>query len=241
MAVGRPSAGMLGTEGLKALLFVVYPLLAVIVVPVALVGASRGLRDELFHDPGHELGVLWGAFSYFGILMWSAATTCCVVAWTFLTRTSRSHRLRSWFLASAFLSAALMVDDTFLIHELVLPEFVGIPERVVLLGYAGWIGWYLIHFRRQLFTRPDSAVFAASLFLLGSSVAIDGMISVIGSFPFSATIENGPKLLGITAWLYFFFRATLGVITQTDAPPDVAGQDGSRSAAARRRLDSAAT
>ena len=230
MTVRRPSPGGLGTEGLKSLLFVVYPLLALIVVPIALAGASRGLRDELFHDPGHELGVLWGVYSYFGVLMWSAATTCCFVAWTFLTRTSRSHRLRPWFLASALLSAALTIDDTFLIHEFVLPVFAGIPERVVLLGYAAWIGWYLVRFRRELFGRSDSAVFTVSVLLLGSSVAIDGLISVIGSFPFSATIENGPKLLGITAWLYFFFRATVGVITQASAPRGVAEAEGRRRA-----------
>lgn len=60
----------LGTRGLITLLFVYYPLLAVIVAPLAIVGASSGLRgSELFSDPAHELRVLWGVFSYVAILM----------------------------------------------------------------------------------------------------------------------------------------------------------------------------
>lgn len=222
----KRSTRRLGTEGLRPLFLVVYPLLAVVLVPIAVAGASTGVRGNLFEDPAHELGILWGVFSYFGVLMWAAATACCAVAWTFLTRTSRSHRLRRWFLASTVLSGALTIDDTFLIHDLVLPEYAGIPELVVPLGYAGGIGWYLIRFRRELFDRADSAVIVAGLVLLGSSLALDVAIPVIGPFPFATTVEDLPKLMGITAWLYFFFRAALGVITQTHSSPNASRQGG---------------
>jgi hypothetical protein len=218
----RPTRRGLGTEGLRTLFFVLYPLLAIVVVPIALVGASTGVRgDELFNDPAYELGLLWGIFSYFGILMWAAGTACCLVAWTFLTRTSRSHPLRPWFLASAVLSGALTIDDTFLVHDVVLSDYAGIPEVLVLLGYAAAIGWYFIRFRRELLDRADSAVFLASVLLLGSSLAIDVAIQVIGSFPLASTIEDLPKLLGITAWVYFFYRATLEVVTETHSSPRV--------------------
>lgn len=222
MANRRRSTRGLGTEGLRPLFLVVYPLLAIVVVPLALVGASTGLRgEELFGDPASELGVLWGIFSYFGVVMWAAGTACCAVAWTFLTRTSRSHPLRPWFLASALLTGALTIDDTFLIHDLVLSDYVGIPEILVLLGYSGAIGWYLIRFRRELLSRADSAVFLASLSLLGTSLAIDVAAQEFGTFPFVNAIEDLPKLLGITAWLYFFFRATLDVVTKTHPSPDL--------------------
>jgi hypothetical protein len=38
------------------------------------------------------------------------------------------------------LTGALTVDDTFLIHDVVLSDYVGIPELLVLLGYAAVIG-----------------------------------------------------------------------------------------------------
>jgi hypothetical protein len=209
------STRRLGTEGLKPLFLVVYPLLAIVVVPIALAGASTGVRgDELFNDPAYELGILWGIFSYFGILMWAASTACCAVAWTFLTRTSRSHPLRPWFLASAVLSAALTVDDAFLIHDLVLSDYAGIPEALVLVGYAVAIAWYLFRFRRELLARDDSAVFLVSVFLLGSSLVIDLAIRVTGEFRYASTLEDLPKLLGITAWVYFFFRATVEIVTE---------------------------
>src|SRR5918996_1689506 len=195
----RPTRRGLGTEGLRTLFFVLYPLLAIVVVPIALVGASTGVRgDELFNDPAYELGLLWGIFSYFGILLWAAATACCAVAWAFLTRTSRSHRLRRWFLASAVLSGALTIDDTFLIHDLVLSDYVGIPEVLVLLCYAAAIGWYFIRFRRELLDRADTAVLLASVLLLGSSLAVDVAVKLFGSFPFASTIEDLPKLLRLT-------------------------------------------
>ena len=144
--------------------------------------------------------------------MWAAGTACCAIAWVFLTRTARFHPLRQWFLASALLSGALTIDDTFTIHELVLPEYVGIPEILVLFGYSIAIGWYLIRFRNELLSRADSAVFLVSVLFLGASLAID---LIDRPFPFATSIEDLAKLLGITAWLYFFFRETLDVVTQT--------------------------
>jgi hypothetical protein len=203
--------GTLSTKGLKILLLVLYPLLAMLVASISFAGARSGLRGwHLFADPAHELGVLWGIFSYFGVLMWAAATACCAMGWATLDKLSRLHPLRPWLLASAILSGGLTVDDAFAIHEIVLPG-VGIPERAVLLGYAVAIGWYLIRFRRELFAREDSVVFLVSVFLLGSSFAVD-MVS--RPFVFSASIEELLKLFGITAWLYFFFRVTLGVVTE---------------------------
>jgi hypothetical protein len=203
-----------GTEGVKTLLLVLYPLLAVLVAPLALAGANQGLRGfQLFNDPAHELGTpLWGVFSYFAILMWAASTTCCVIAWVFLTRTSRSHPLRTWFLASAVLSGALTIDDTFAIHDVVLFENMGISERLVFLIYSIPVIWYLVRFRRELLDRQDSALFMVSLLFLGSSLAIDATHWI---FPFVDSIEELTMLLGITAWLYFFFRATLDVVSQT--------------------------
>ena len=82
----RPSTRGLGTEGLRTPFLVLYPPLAIVVEPIALAGASAGLRGELFSDPAHELGILWGIFSYFGILLWAAGTAGCAVAWTVLTK-----------------------------------------------------------------------------------------------------------------------------------------------------------
>jgi hypothetical protein len=212
----RRDMSPLGTDGLRTLLLVLYPLLAILIVPLTLAGTSVGLRFQLFRDPAHELGVLFGIFAFFGNLMWAAATTCCALAWTFLARTSPSHPLRPWFLASAVLSGALMIDDTFVIHEVVLPEYVGIPEPLVYLGYAIGVGLYLIRFGRVILNRADSAVFVVSMVLLGTSAVID---LIDRRFPFQDSTEEMAKLLGITAWLYFFFRATLAVI-RTDPSPE---------------------
>ena len=123
------------------------------------------------------------------------------------------------------LTGALTIDDTFLIHDVVLSDYVGIPEVLVLLGYAAAIGWYLIRFRRELLSRADSTLFLASVLFLGSSFAIEVASHVVGSFPFADTIEDLLKLLGITAWVYFFFRATLDVVTETRSPPNVPPQE----------------
>lgn len=209
MTEGRRNTA--GTEGLGFLFLVLYPLLAALVVPLVLAGASRDLRHELFRDPASELGVLWGIFSYFGILMWAASTAWCATARAFLTRTAPSHPSRPWFLASALLSGALTLDDTFVIHEIVLPKYVGIPEVLVYLGYSIAISWYLIRFRREILNRADSVLFLVSVLFLGSSVAMD---VIHWAFPLANGIEDLTKLLGITAWMYFFFRATLDVATQ---------------------------
>jgi hypothetical protein len=118
----------------------------------------------------------------------------------------------------------LTVDGAFLIHDLVLSDYAGIPEALVLVVYAVAIAWYLFRFRRELLARDDSAVFLISVFLLGSSLAIDLAIRVTGEFRYASTLEDLPKLLGITAWVYFFFRATVEVVTETHSPPDLPPQ-----------------
>lgn len=107
---------------------------------------------------------------------------------------------------------ALTIDDTFAIHDVVLFENMGISERRVFLIYSIPVIWYLVRFRRELLDREDSALFMVGLLFLGSSLAID---VIHRPFPFAPSIEDLAKLLGITAWLYFFFRATLDVVTQT--------------------------
>ncbi|MGH2753132.1 MAG: hypothetical protein ACRDLB_01745 [Actinomycetota bacterium] len=210
-AVGRHTVG-LGTQGLRTLVFVLYPLLGAVVAVLSLVGESKGLDGfQLFNDPAHQLGVLWGVFSYFGILMWAMATACCTVGWAFLRETSPSLPLRRWFLTSALISGALTIDDTFAVHERIVPEYVGLAEPIVLLIYVVVVAWYLVRFRHELFGRSDSTLFLASLVFLSVSLLID----VTGwVFPFVTAIEDLSKLLGITAWLHFFFRATIEATTE---------------------------
>lgn len=201
-----------GTRGLKTLLFLVYPLLGLLVVPLALAGARQGFKAyQLFSDPAAELGPLWGVFSYFGILMWTAAASALALGWAVLVRAAPTHPSRTWLLASALISAGLTIDDTFVIHDYVLPKNVGIPELVVQAAYLIGLLWYLFRFRRDLFGRDDSALFLASLLFLGMSFGID---VTPWTFPLHATAEDLSKLLGITAWAYFFVRVTLDVITK---------------------------
>jgi hypothetical protein len=53
-------------------------------------------------------------------------------------------------------------------------------------------------------------VFLVSMFFLGLSLGLDA----ISPFPFAASAEGLAKLMGITAWLYSFFRTACCVVAE---------------------------
>jgi hypothetical protein len=112
------------------------------------------------------------------------------------------------------LTAGMTIDDAFAIHVIVLPENAGIPEGVVLSGYVSAIVWYLFRFRRDLISGDASLLFIVSMFFLELSLGLD---AISRPFPFAASAEDLAKLMGITAWLYFFFRSACGVVARASS------------------------
>ncbi|MCW8087558.1 hypothetical protein OF850_18185 [Roseococcus sp. MDT2-1-1] len=159
-----------------------------------------GLDAELlFRDPAASTGgpPYLGFFSNLGVLAWSVAATSSLLAALVLP----PSRAQSALAAGGLLAAVLAFDDVFLLHESVLPFF-GVPEKLILAGYATAAIAYLWTYR-DFHRRMDWPLLLAALGLLGSSVMLD----VVAEEMDWLVLEDGTKFAGISAWCAYHLLA----------------------------------
>lgn len=170
------------------------------VVLVVLLMAGTGLAadvsnritevGDLTRDPTAVAGVPWwtGAVSRLTNLCWAAAAALNALA---ARVAPPSHR--GPLLLLAVLCATLAVDDTFLVHDSILPGR-GVPEDLVLVGYVvvavvlAWLWW----------TTSWRPTVLAAFFGGAAALAVSVGADVVHTLPY--LVEDGAKLLGIVAW-----------------------------------------
>jgi len=163
---------------------------------------------EFTRDPAQTLGQtpFIGAISDLGILLWAAAATACLLAGGLL---GPRHRARGYpgflFLAGA-LTVALMLDDLFLFHDVVFPEYLGVSEHVLYAFYGLAAVSLLVEYRR-LIAQSDYPLLLLALGLFGISLVMD-FVSDYVLLPGMFMLEDGPKFLGIVAWAGYFIRTS---------------------------------
>ena len=136
-----------------------------------------------------------GAMSTLGIMLWSGTSAISVLAC--LVFLYRHDREAAWFSAHAsFLSAVLVLDDAFLLHDVALPKF-GISQTVV-IGCIGVLILTYLWMQRHFFTAPYRWLLALSLSGFAMSVGIDQVFHSIETVWIVA--EDGPKFIGIVTW-----------------------------------------
>lgn len=146
-----------------------------------------------------EIPVWTGILSNLGVFLWISALA--VSAFTVVV-TPPSAGWRNVLIAAAAVSGTLAVDDFFMIHEWILPEYLGVDERVPLLLYALAAGGLVLAVRgRDPDGRVDRVLWAA-IGLLGLSVALD-LVEPADAPEWRYLVEEGFKFLGIGTWLGF--------------------------------------
>lgn len=168
------------------LLFTFVPSIAVLVVAVFM-SIFYGVN---IRDMTNEGGVL----SNLGIILWCAAASVCL--FTAITLHNNKQATGVGFLYySAFLTAYLLLDDFFQIHEVIFPHYLGLDEKIVYIILIIAVITYLIEYRR-LILQTNYIFFLLALGFLGSSVASDGIF---------ASLEVIYAVLGIVIAASFYF------------------------------------
>ena len=183
-------------------------IVSVIVVSIGILSTALYMNIQrqipmvwLTRDPNAINGLAFynGYVSQLGIFFWAGSVAICLFCVAALPRNPDATRLKRFFRASALLSLALGLDDVFLGHEVVFPRL-GIPEKLVLLGYATLFALYLGSFYRIILN--DAYIMMGMAFaFFGLSVGLD-LLSEGFSLIF---LEDGAKLVGIISWFGFFF------------------------------------
>lgn len=185
-----------------------YPVFAIGVLLLFVSGERAGIPFSIFTQDPMVVAkgrIYYGFLSNLGILFWCAAASICLFAWAVLKRSSATG-LSGFFLFSGLLSALLMLDDLFQLHEGIFPVYLGIRQRYVLIAYMVLTVGYLIAYRRVILENYTLFMFAA-LGFFGLSVAEDVTELVAGvssSSSWHYLVEDGFKFFGIISWFAFF-------------------------------------
>ena len=173
---------------------------------VLLMASAAGMvLDRSFGDFSRDTVIVLdgpayiGFVSNVGVVGWSLGCGACLVGALTL-----HGKTRLALVCGGLLTAMLMADDVFLIHEGYL-EGGGLPTVVAPTVYAGLAIAYLVVFRSFLRRHGIWLLLLAGAFL-AASAAIDVWFEVDSRF----LAEDGSKLFGIVTWTTFFVAATVG-------------------------------
>lgn len=145
----------------------------------------------------------YGFLSNMGIILWCATGSICLFSAVLLRQSEKKSRTASFLFYSGLITFLLMMDDFFMLHEIIFPEFLGIPENLIYIVYIFLIGFYLFRFRSHIL-ETDYTILILSFLFLGFSLVIDRLpFYMPGHFIF----EDGLKFFAIVTWIGYFIRA----------------------------------
>lgn len=201
---------ILKTVSIKLLLMTFLPAIAVLGV-IAVISILYQIPIPTFtRDTTAIAGYhpITGVLSNLGILLWCVAATTCAFA-AFILRSVKSRDNYLYLLFSSLLTAYLMFDDLFLIHE-ELSTMIGLNGNVifVLLGIA--LIAYFLYFIKIIF-QTDIIIFLLAVAFLSLSLVADtigGESLWAWLDDWSYLIEDGAKWIGIVFWCCYYVNTS---------------------------------
>jgi len=172
---------------------------------------------DLTRDPADVFNVSFyiGFLSQTSNFFWATAAAVCMFAGWVLPRQPAVHEPRSFLFYSGLLTLLFALDDSFLIHDRIIPRL-GIPETVTYLGYAGLVLLYFVRFGRAIL-KTEYVLLGMALVFFGTSILLD-VLEPPGLDIY--LFEDAAKLAGILCWLAYFFRVGGSAVSNSLAPRD---------------------
>jgi hypothetical protein len=200
----------------KVLLFLYGSILLFFVVLNVISRSSDHITLSYFTRDVSAIGDLpfyAGLVSQLGGLLWSAALTICIFTFILLKRLGPdTERSRRFLLQAVILTGTLLLDDIFLFHEDIGPDYLHLSERVIVLSYLILTVLFLfINFREILSSEYlllglALAMFGLSIFLDAADLDDYDRYGLFFSEQFQIFLEDGFKFVGIATWLAYFLR-----------------------------------
>lgn len=189
-------------------LAIIYLLLLIFFLAILLISSQIGKPIQNFAaDPAFLLDYnpLIGVVSNMGALLWCAAAAVCLFTYFYLRRFSRNSDTL-FLLYSGLLTALLLFDDFFMLHEELIPNYLSIPEMWVYVIYLFLALAWLIYFREQIW-QGEHKILGIAIFFLGLSTIADILLPQDEQIVY--LIEEGLKFYGIITWLIYFARDSM--------------------------------
>ena len=189
------------------------------VVPALLLCVAVGLQpwipaDDLFRDPlavafdaaakGECCHAYYGMLSLLSTLLWCAGASIALFTATVLVSRRNAPVAAKFFLSVGVLTTLLMVDDAFQGHEFFYPLLFRLPESATVGIYAAMLVTHLWFFRRHILALGPGLLVVS---LLAFAVGVLTDLLATGGTLWARLGEDGTKLIGISAWTAFHWRA----------------------------------
>lgn len=147
-----------------------------------------------------------GMLSSLGIFIWCAAVTLCWFAWYFIKLKNPDSGRKNFFLISGIITSIIAVDDLFQFHEIIIPDYLGLPEITFYITYIVTLFIFNIKYINMLMNRHFGWLLV-SYFFLAISIVFDMLFENL--VPFGTYFEDGLKFMGIAFWSTYFFKTVL--------------------------------
>ena len=165
----------------------------------------------LFRDPAASTDApgYFGMFSQCGIVLWGLGVGALLLA--VLAGGSRAGFLRH----SLLITALLVTDDAFLIHEWAGDQFGGVAEKAIFAFYGIAILSYLVIHQKEILD-SHYALLLVALCGFGGSIVVDMVpqLATIVDRDAMYFLEDGAKLVAIIFWTTYQVRNSLSSLRQ---------------------------
>jgi hypothetical protein len=132
--------------------------------------------------------------------LWCVCAAICLFSSAILKVANQAQEYTKFFLYSGLLTTLLLVDDFFLLHEFVFPQYLYISERIVYAAYVIVFSSFFMRFRKIL-KKTEFLILLAAILSLELSIICDMIWEGMPIF-----VEDTFKLVGITIWVTYFVR-----------------------------------
>lgn len=193
-------------RSLRRVLFLIYAPVVLTLVTMVLIRVTTGFpMADLTRDPLAVVQepVYIGAVSNLGVLIWAAAATICFFSYAVGRDRSAPNSNSRFLLYGGLITVMLLLDDFFMLHEVVFPDYVGIPENLVYAIYISLIAWFLVWYRRRILEHTTFLLLILALSGFGLMVVMD-ILEYVNPLPGFYLLEDGFKLFAIVSWTAYF-------------------------------------
>lgn len=166
---------------------------------------SRDLVQQFSASP------LTGVQSTLGSIAWFSGAAIGFFAWYLLHRWGRRDLDTRFIGAMAAFLLIMGIDDTFLLHDGLGPEFLGIDERPFIAFYGLVMVSILVGFRKVL-ARREPVLGGLGFLFLACSVGVDHFQEQLEGWPYRIFFEDAFKFLGIVGLAGYVVRQSLQLL-----------------------------
>lgn len=151
-----------------------------------------------------------GLTSQIGGLLWSVTVGICLFTLILLNGQKQNLSGKRFLLHATILTAILLTDDIFLVHEDIGPDYLHVGEKAIVISYLLITAFFLISNLNEILA-SDFLILGLALAMFGISIFLDAAdlddferYGVVFSEQFQIFLEDGFKFVGIATWLLYF-------------------------------------